>query len=190
MRAATITPLRAAASAPQTAPPRTIDEALARHLDALYATARVLCREPALAEDLVQDTALAAFRNWGDLREPAAAKSWLLKILHRRFFNVRRFDSHRPPVHDVELDRLLEQPELAHDVAPFPDTFARQAVLDSLRTLPTAFAEVAWLVDALELTIAEVADVLDIPVGTVGSRLHRARRMLHERLAAVATEAP
>lgn len=190
MGAATIVPLRAAASDLPAGPPRTIDEALACHLDALYATARVLCREPSLAEDLVQDTALAAFRSWGDLREPAAAKSWLLKIMHRRFFNVRRFDSHRPPVHDLELDRLLEQPELVHEVATFPDAFARQAVLDSLRALPTAFAEVAWLVDALELTIAEVADVLDIPIGTVGSRLHRARRMLHEQLVAVAKEAP
>ena len=184
---ATIIPIRRAVPAQTPEPPRTLDEALAMHLDALYTTARFLCREPALAEDLVQDTALAAFRGWGELRDPAAARPWLLKILHRQFYNARRFESHRPPIHDVELDALLDQ---VTDHPIIHDPFARDVVMDALLAIPPGFGEVAWLVDALELTLAEVAELLEVPIGTVASRLHRARRMLRERLATLREEMP
>jgi RNA polymerase sigma-70 factor (ECF subfamily) len=180
---AKIIPIRAARRSPTSDAPRTVDEALGMHLDALYATARFLCRELAAADDLVQDTALAAFRAWGELRDPAAARSWLLKILHRRFLNVRRSDAHRPPTHDIELDALIEDAISAEGDVGMPDPLARHHILDALCALPVAFGEVAWLVDAIEMTIAEAADVLAVPVGTAASRLHRARRLLRERLA-------
>ncbi len=180
-----IIPIAAARRARAADAPRTVDDALGTHLDTLYATARFLCREVTAAEDLVQDTALAAFRAWGELRDPAAARGWLLKILRRLFLNARRYDSHRPPIHDIELDVLLDQPILAETEARIPDPLERDEVSAALSALPPGFGEVAWLCDALELTIAEAADVLDVPAGTVASRLHRARRMLRERLAGV-----
>lgn len=187
---ANIIPIRGALSPRRAQVPRTVDEALGMHLDALYATARFLCRDVTAAEDLVQDTALVAFRAWGALRDPAAARGWLLQILHRQFLNARRFDSHRPPIHDLDLDVLIDQPILVERDVASPDPLTRDEVLGALQALPLGFGEVAWLVDAIELTIAEAADVLDIPVGTVGSRLYRARRLLRERLAGLREGAP
>lgn len=160
-----------------------LDDALARHLDSLFATARLLTGENAAAEDLVQETALAAFRFWGDLREPGAVKGWLLRILHNTFVSSHRHRGRRPPFVDLDIDEILSHPLLRTE-PPVAGGPLSDDVAAALEALPVEFREAVWLIDVEELTVAEAARVLDIPVGTAASRVHRARRQLRERLSA------
>jgi len=162
-------------------PPGMVDEALRRHLDALYAVARLLTGDAAAAEDLVQETALKAFRAWGELRAPGAAKSWLLRILHRSFLNARRHENRPAPIADIDLDELLAGSTPTAE-APMDATTLSDDVETALAGLPAGFREVVWLVDVEDLTIAETAAALELAAGTVASRVHRARRLLRERL--------
>jgi RNA polymerase sigma-70 factor (ECF subfamily) len=180
--------LRAGAPLPADSSPDTgltLDEALGRHLGCLYGAARLLTGDPAAAEDLVQEAAIAAFRGWGELRAHAAVKSWLLRILHRTFLNTLRHAGRRPPFVDIDIDELIGHPILGGEpVAPVPasELVLSEEVERALAALPHGFREVVWLVDVEELTIAETADVLELPAGTVASRVHRARRLLREAL--------
>jgi len=160
--------------------PRTVDEALERHLDTLYAVARLLTGNAAAAEDLVQETALNAFRHWGELRAPEAAKSWLLRILNRCCSNARRRDSRRAPIADVDLDELVAS-SIAADPPP-ADAPLSDDVEAALAALPAGFREAVWLVDVEDLTLGETAAALDLPAGTVASRVYRARQKLREHL--------
>lgn len=163
------------------APALMFDQALADHLDSLYAVARLLTREHGLAEDLVQETALAAFRAWGELRKPAAVKSWFLRILRNTFLNTQRHADRRPPFADIDVDDLLTHPVLQVEPAGLEPVISDE-LAQALESLPVEFRETLWLIDVEELTVAETAEVLDVPVGTAASRAHRARRMLRERL--------
>ena len=161
----------------------TIDEAIGRNLDALYATARMLTGTPAAAEDLVQETALAAFRAWGSLRQPGAVKTWLFRILYRAHLNHRRREKRRPALADLDIDELLDHPILGWEPElPLPEADLSEEIAEALAALPDGFRETVWLIDVEELTIAEAAEVMDVPPGTVASRVYRARRMLRETL--------
>jgi len=174
-----------AVSDPAAEGPQTIEEAISLHLDAMYATARLLTGgDAAAAEDLVQESALSAFRSWGSLRAPAAAKAWLLRILFRSFLSSRRYRQRRPDIVDVDLEELIERTHVeaiggAEDVVAIELSEPMAAALDSL---PPGFREVVWLVDVEELTLAETADVLGIPPGTAASRAYRARAKLRQLL--------
>jgi RNA polymerase sigma-70 factor, ECF subfamily len=160
-------------------------EALA-YLDSLYGTALRLTRRQADAEDLVQDTYVKAFRSAAQFRPGTNLKAWMFTILYNTFRNRRR-DQGRSPI-DVDSEAV----ELA-GVAPqdlSPEQILTRATLDAdlqaaLDGLPEAFRQAVWLRDVEELTYAEIAGVLDIPIGTVMSRISRGRRMLYERLTAV-----
>ena len=173
---------RDASAEPAPHGPLTVDDALAQHLDSLFATARLLTGETAAAEDLVQETAIAAFRFWGDLREPAAVKGWMLRILHNAFVSSRRHAGRRPPFVDLDIDELLTHPLLRTE-PPLPGGRLSDDMAEALEALPVEFREAVWLIDVEELTVAEAAQVLDVPVGTAASRVHRGRRQLRERLA-------
>lgn len=159
----------------------TIDEALAEHLDALYASARVLTGDHGAAEDLVQETAIAAFRAWGELRTPAGVKGWFLRILRNTFLNAQRHAGRRPPFADIDIEDLLTHPVLQVEPAGLEGAMSDELVR-ALESLPIEFREVLWLLDVEGLTVAEAGDMLDVPVGTAASRAHRARRLLRERL--------
>lgn len=161
--------------------PLTVDATLVLHLDGLFATARLLTGEVAAAEDLVQETALAAFRSWGELRNPSAVKTWLLRILHNTHVSARRHSSRRPPFVDLNIEELLTHPLLQAE-PDLPDNSLSGEVALALESLPLEYREAVWLIDVEEQTIAEAAQVLDVPVGTAASRVHRARRLLRERL--------
>lgn len=167
----------------------TFEEALAAHLDALYATARRLVRDPGLAEDLVQDTVLRAYRSFRDLRSHDRFRGWLFTILVNTAKNQARDAARRVPFVDVELDALLEDPLLADGGAASPEATLLQDCLPedleaALGRLPEPLLRVLWLADVEEFTIAEVAGILGIPVGTAASRLHRARGTVRAHLAA------
>jgi len=164
----------------------TVDEALGLHLDVLYRTARMLTGNVPEAEDLVQETALRAVRAWGELRATDAARGWLLRILRRTFLNQRRHEHRRPPRFDVDVDlnvdALITHPILGTAPTAVDVVGLSTDVAAALDALPTGFREVVWLVDVEELTLAEAAAVLEIPVGTVASRVYRARRLLRDWL--------
>ena len=162
------------------------------HIDSLYGTALRLTRRPADAEDLVQDTYLKAFRAAGQFERGTNLKAWLFTILHNTFRNMRRHDGRNP----IEVDS--EAVEQAMDVAGqdhTPEQLLTRATLDvdlqaALDALPEAFRQAVWLRDVEEFSYAEIARMIDAPIGTVMSRISRGRRMLFDRLAAARSDAP
>ena len=153
------------------------------YLDSLYGTALRLTRNEADAHDLVQDTYVKAFRARRQFTPGTNLKAWLFTILHNTFRNRRR-DTGRDPV-DIDSDRL----ELAAPADPADTPEERllreamgpelQAALDAL---PETFREAVWLRDVEEFPYAEIAEMLDVPIGTVMSRISRGRRMLYDKL--------
>ena len=164
------------------------DEAFSRdalsYVDSLYGTALRLTRRQADAEDLVQDTYLKAFRSAGQFQRGTNLKAWLFTILHNTFRNMRRHDGRNPV--DVDSEYVEQAPaRAAGDFSP--EELLTRATLDvdlqeALDALPDAYRQAVWLRDVEELTYAEIADVLDVPIGTVMSRISRGRRALYERL--------
>ena len=153
------------------------------YVDSLYGTALRLTRRPADAEDLVQDTYLKAFRSAAQFRRGTNLKAWLFTILHNTYRNNRRHDGRNPV--DVDSDYVDQAPQPAHEYSP--EQLLTRATLDAdlqeaLDALPEAFRQAVWLRDVEELTSAEIAGVLDVPIGTVMSRISRGRRALLERL--------
>ena len=160
------------------------DEALS-YIDALYGTALRLTRRPQDAEDLVQETYLKAFRASAQFQRGTNLKAWLFTILHNTFRNMRRHDVRNP------VDVNSETVELAADQRgdeQTPEQLLSRATLDgdlqeALDGLPEAFRQAVWLRDVEEFSYAEIARIVDVPIGTVMSRISRGRRMLFERLA-------
>jgi RNA polymerase sigma-70 factor (ECF subfamily) len=161
-------------------------DAALSHIDSLYGTALRLTRRPADAEDLVQDTYLKAFRSAHQFEPGTNLKAWLFTILHNTFRNTRRHDGRSP----VDVDS--EVVERAADDLPgaqSPEQILSRATIDAdlqaaLDALPEAFRQAVWLRDVEELSYAEMAKVLDVPMGTVMSRISRGRRALSEGLQA------
>jgi RNA polymerase sigma-70 factor (ECF subfamily) len=149
-----------------------------------------LTRRPADAEDLVQETYLKAFRAAGQFERGTNLKAWLFTILYNTFRNMRRHDGRNP----IEVDS--EVVEQAIDVAGqenTPEQLLTRATLDAdlqaaLDALPDAFRQAVWLRDVEEFSYAEIATMIDVPIGTVMSRISRGRRMLFERLAGTRAE--
>ena len=165
-----------------------VQEALS-YVDSLYGTALRLTRRPADAEDLVQDTYLKAFRASTQFERGTNLKAWLFTILHNTFRNIRRHDGRNPINVDSEV---VEQAEaIDPDGAQFnPEQLLARATLDAdlqaaLDDLPDAFRQAVWLRDVEEFAYAEIARMIDVPIGTVMSRISRGRRMLYERLSKV-----
>src|SRR5690349_9954147 len=156
------------------------------HIDSLYGLALRLTRRAADAEDLVQDTYLKAFRSAHQFEGGTNLKAWLFTILHNTFRNNRRHDGRNP----VDVDS--EAVERAAGEGPAdqsPEQILSRQSLDAdlqaaLDALPDAFRQAVWLRDVEELTYAEIAKVLDVPIGTVMSRISRGRRALYEGLQA------
>jgi RNA polymerase sigma-70 factor, ECF subfamily len=159
-------------------------QAALSHIDSLYGTALRLTRRAADAEDLVQDTYLKAFRSAHQFEPGTNLKAWLFTILHNTFRNLRRHDG-RSPV-DVDSD-AVEKAASAGPADESPEQILSRRTLDvdlqaALDALPEAFRQAVWLRDVEELSYAEMAKVLDVPMGTVMSRISRGRRALAEGL--------
>ncbi|MSO55578.1 MAG: sigma-70 family RNA polymerase sigma factor [Acidobacteria bacterium] len=154
------------------------------YLDSLYGTALRLTRNEADAQDLVQDSYVKAFRSAKQFRRGTNLKAWLFTILHNTFRNRRR-DSGRDPV-EIDSDRVELSSQA--DPAAGPEEQLLRATMvpdlqEALDTLPEAFREAVWLRDVEEFPYAAIAEMLEIPLGTVMSRISRGRRMLYESLA-------
>jgi RNA polymerase sigma-70 factor (ECF subfamily) len=155
-------------------------------VDSLYRTALRLTRVQADAEDLVQETYLKAFRA-ADRFEPGTnLRAWLFTILHNTARNRARDRAKDAITYDSDtVERAADAP--LHGIADTPETLLlRETLAPELQAdideLPEAFRQAVWLRDVEEFSYAEIAAVLDVPAGTVMSRISRGRRMLFERL--------
>lgn len=172
-------------------------EALAlRHIDALYAAGLRLTRNERDAEDLVQDALLRAYRFFDRFERGTNIKAWLFKILTNTFINkYRRTTKERSIVDGPEQDTVQahaasrDTAEQASDPERwFFDRLLSDDVLKAVDALPIDFRMVVILADLQEFSYREIADILDVPVGTVMSRLYRGRRLLQKALAQYAVD--
>ena len=155
------------------------------HLDALYRVALRLAGNAADADDLVQETMLKAYRSWDQYQPGTNAKGWLLTILRNSFINEYRRRTRHPETVDVDTiepfavfqDIQEEDPQGA-----FFDKIVDDEVLRAIDGLPEAFRETVVLSDVEGMSYQEIGKILGIPVGTVKSRLFRARQMLQGKL--------
>ena len=166
-------------------------------LDALYRTGLRMTRSEADAEDLVQETYIRAFRFREQFTPGTNLKAWLFRILTNTFINQYRRKAARPST--TELDDVEESILYRHmrDVSPgsaSPDPEAAvidktlsSEVKDALEALPEKF-RTTLLLDVEGFAYKEIADLLDIPIGTVMSRLHRGRKFMQKRLYDVARD--
>lgn len=168
------------------------------HLDALYRTALRLSRNPQDAEDLVQEAYLNAFRSLDRFEEGTNLRAWLFRILNNAFISQYRRRKRRPSSSIEDVTEYYLYDHLAEGgVAPKPENPEREvlarigddAVLQALEELPVEFRQVELLADVEGFSYREIADILDIPIGTVMSRLYRARRRLQKLLGEEAREA-
>jgi len=162
------------------------------YMGSLYSAALRMTRNPADAEDLVQETYLKAYRAFGSFKEGTNLKAWLYRILTNTFINSYRARRRRPEqtelgdVEDLYLYRRLggleavtagrsaEEEVLEH----FTDGDVKAAV----EALPEQFRMAVLLADVEGFSYKEIADILDVPIGTVMSRLHRGRKALQKTL--------
>jgi len=155
------------------------DDVALPHVPALLRTATRLCGARDRAEDLVQETYLQAWRSFSRFEPGTNCRAWLYKILMFSHSRVRRDQSRRPLVTD--LDTATES-ALQFDPQT-PDTLTAASVKIAFEGLPEPFRIAVLLVDVEELTYREAAEALEVPIGTVMSRLNRGRRLM--RLALV-----
>ncbi|GAA4173978.1 RNA polymerase sigma factor [Shinella granuli] len=157
-------------------PPFSFDAEILALLPQLRRYSRSLTRSDAESEDLLQDCvekALSHRRQW----RGANIRAWAYRIMTNLHLNARRAVARRPSVGIEEAENLVES-------APPSDPLARNQLVQALNTLPKEARAVLMLVAVEGHTYQEVAEILDVPIGTVMSRLSRARQLLREKLAA------
>lgn len=157
------------------------DETMLVHLDGVFRLALWLLGNRADAEDVVQETFVQALQSFHRFEPGTNARAWLYTIMRHIHANRRR-TSRRAPIFsggEDDIDRVAA-------VEQTPQHVTAREILDALAELPDGYQEVVLLSDVEELSYKEIAGVLDIPMGTVMSRLHRARRLLRATLASYA----
>lgn len=145
----------------------------------LYRVAMWLTRNPTEAEDLVQETMLQAMRSFHGYELGTNCRAWLMTIMHnmnaKRLRNLGRLTM----IADTE-DRIAETIAFEPSI---PESITDEEVLEALRELPQHFRDVIVLSDVEGFSYKEISTILNLPMGTVMSRLHRARKLLRLRLA-------
>lgn len=167
-------------------------------IDALYRTALRMTRSPSDAEDLVQETYLRAFRSLHQFTEGTNLRAWLFRIMTNTYINDYRKRQRRPTntsLDDIEdfylYDHLVDTVVQQQSDDPESEVLEKLTttnITDAIDELPDEFRQVVTLADVEGFTYREIADILQIPVGTVMSRLFRARRRLRKLLYDVALE--
>ena len=174
---------------------RRFEEEALPHLDALYTMALRLSRNPDDAGDLLQETVLRAYRFFHQFEAGTNCRAWMLTILFNNFRNgYRKSSREQPAASPEEFDRKVEAQSLRADPAGSnPEAMLSHQGMEgeveaALAALPEEFREAILLVDVEELSYQEVSGVLEVPIGTVKSRVSRGRAILRDSLAAFAKE--
>jgi RNA polymerase sigma-70 factor (ECF subfamily) len=156
--------------------------------DQVYRVARRLAPSREDAEELVQETYIRAFRNWQSFRPGTNLRAWLFRILTNLNIDRGRREQRSPSFEPIEegdyfLYNRLEESGGPDDEERVVERLSQDGVVDALAAVPHDFRDVIVLVDIGEFSYRDAAQILDIPVGTVMSRLHRGRRILKHELA-------
>lgn len=176
--------------------PEEFESEALQHLDSLYGGALRLARHQQDAEDLVQETFVKAFRARSSFTPGTNMRAWLFRIMHNAFISGYRAQQRRPKESGGDT---IEDWQLA-DAASHSSTGLRSAEAEALESLPDAdiqaalaglredYREAIYLADVEGFSYKEIAEIMETPIGTVMSRLHRGRAMLRESLADYARE--
>jgi len=161
--------------------------------DQVYRVARRLVSSREEAEDLVQETYVRAFRSWRSYTPGTNLRAWLFRILTNLNIDRGRREQRAPATEPLEegdyfLYNRLEEDGGAADEERVVERLSQDGIVRALSAVPHDFRDVIVLVDIGDFTYQEAAQILDIPVGTVMSRLHRGRRVLKQELAETAVE--
>lgn len=161
-------------------------------LDSIYGAALRLTRNPAEAEDLVQDTYVRAYRFWHTFKTGTSIKAWLFTILRNTFINRYHRGNRR---RSAKTDLESQLASLGSDAAvgrplptlPGPESamgqrITRERINAALESIPEDYRTAVMLADLEGLAYKEIAEVMDCPIGTVMSRIYRGRRLLHKLL--------
>ena len=162
--------------------------------DQVYRVARHMVGSREEAEDLVQETYARAFRSWRTFQAGTNLRAWLLRILTNLNIDRGRKQQRTPETQPLEegdyfLYNRLEAsgPDGSNDADRVVERLSQDDVVSALSAVPHDFRDVIVLVDIGDFSYADAAQILDIPIGTVMSRLHRGRRILKKELAETAT---
>jgi RNA polymerase sigma-70 factor (ECF subfamily) len=166
-----------------------------QYMNQLYSAALRYTKNPADAQDLVQDTYAKAYVSFHQFEPGTNLKAWLYRILTTTFINTYRKDQRRPQLSDQELEdwqiadassHTSDQGKSAEDVVleNLPDSDIKRALAE----IPEEFRIAVYLADVEGFSYKEIAEIVGVPTGTVMSRLHRGRKQLREKLTDYARE--
>jgi len=162
--------------------------------DQVYRVARHIANSREDAEELVQETYVRAFRSWASFQPGTNLRAWLLRILTNLNIDRGRRQQRAPQMQALEAndyylyDKLADDGDGASDADRVVERLSQDDIVTALADVPHDFRDVIVLVDIGDFSYADAAQILDIPVGTVMSRLHRGRRILKGALAETALE--
>jgi len=162
--------------------------------DQVYRVARHLASSREDADELMQETYARAFRSWRSFTPGTNMRAWLLRILTNLNIDRGRRQQRAPQMQPLEAndyflyDRLAENGDGVTDEEQVVERLSQDDIVTALSAVPHDFRDVLVLVDLGDFSYADAAQILDIPVGTVMSRLHRGRRILKRELAESALE--
>jgi RNA polymerase sigma-70 factor (ECF subfamily) len=154
------------------------------HLDVMYRMAMMLARDPEHAQDLAQEAALKALQGYPRLEHRSNLRSWLARIVHTTFLDRLRLERRRP---EESLEELGEDvPPGDADTQGWEPAVLRDGFQDDLEeglgSLPAGWRALVLIIDVEGWSYEEAAETLDVPIGTIRSRLHRARQRLYQHL--------
>jgi RNA polymerase sigma factor (sigma-70 family) len=150
-------------------------------LEVLHRGARRLTRNEADAEDLLQDTLLHAYAGFRSFRSGSNIQAWLFRIMHNRWVSTHRYRQRRPV--EVSDEGITERDLAPSAEAEALDAIPNQVLKAALDTLPVGFRVALYYADVQGFTYAQTAALMNVPVGTVMSRVARARKRLRVPLA-------